>query len=425
MVLKMIKPSINLLVIVIFILHSSNSLANFSSVLKGQGPQCKEVKAGNPLNVIFILSDDHRYDFMGFMDKVPGLKTPNMDRMAVDGAHFQNAFVTTSLCSPSRASILTGQYAHTHRVVNNYAMEPDNIHYFPEYLQKKNYQTAFIGKWHMGNKKDDPRPGFDYWASFRGQGVFYNPQININGHRVQYKDSTYISDVLTDLSIDWLTSRDKNKPFFLYLSHKAVHEDFSPAQRHKGIYDDVEIKYPANMFVTAQQDSKQYTRGSVEDSSNLSINYKDIPEWVRKQRHSEHGVDHMAHGMYEFDQAYQDYLECLMGVDNSIGRLLDFIKKSGLEDETLIIYMGDNGFAFGEHGLVDKRTAYEASMRVPMLAWGPSVIKSGFKIPEMVLNIDIASTILDLAGVEMPEQIQGKSFLPLLEDKGAPWRSEY
>ena len=380
--------------------------------------------ASKPRNIIFILSDDHRYDFMGFTGKIPGLVTPNMDRMAKEGVHFQNAFVTTSLCSPSRASILTGQYAHTHRVVNNYAQEPGNLIYFPEYLQKNGYQTAFIGKWHMGNAKDDPRPGFDYWVSPKGQGVYYNPRFNINGKQVQYKDSSYVSDVLTDLSLDWLKNRKKDKPFFLYLSHKAVHEGFQPARRDKGRYCNIGIQYPATMFITAGPNSKLYTKGKKVDGSDYVVNYKDIPQWVRDQRYSEHGVDYMAHNVFDFDQSYQDYLECLMGVDNSIGRILDYITKSGLDKETLIIYMGDNGFAFGEHGLVDKRTAYEESMRVPLLVWGPSLVKQGTKINKMVLNIDIAPSILELAGIEKPGQMQGRSFLPLLEDERNSWRNE-
>jgi hypothetical protein len=209
----------------------------FSCAGFAQGPQnlsFESIPGTKARNIIFILSDDHRYDFMGFTGKVPGLKTPNLDRMANEGAHFQNAFVSTALCSPSRASILTGQYAHTHTVVDNQASAPSSLIYFPQYLQKAGYQTSFFGKWHMGGGGADPRPGFNRWASFAGQGDYYNPKINIDGKMTNYTDSTYVTDVLTDLTLQWLDKRDKNKPFFVYLSHKAVHADFYPAKRDKG-----------------------------------------------------------------------------------------------------------------------------------------------------------------------------------------------
>lgn len=384
-----------------------------------------ESKEGvKPRNVIFILSDDHRYDFMGFTGEVPGLRTPNMDRLANEGAHFQNAFVTTALCSPSRASILTGQYAHTHTVVDNEAPAPANLIFFPQYLQKAGYQTAFFGKWHMGGGNDDPRPGFDHWVSFRGQGVYYDPILNIDGKHVQYKDSSYVTDVLTDLTLEWLKNRDKNKPFFVYLSHKAVHSSFLPSIRDKGKYENIKVQYPVSMFASVNDSSKTYTKGVRADASPFTFNYKDIPKWVRDQRYSFHGVDYMYHGRTDFESFYQDYLETLLGIDNSIGRVLDYLKDNGLDKETLVIYMGDNGFAFGEHGLIDKRTAYEESMRVPLLAYCPALIKPHSKIKNMVLNLDIAPTILEMAGIKKPAQMQGTSFLPLIEGKTFPWRDK-
>ncbi|MBC7893340.1 MAG: sulfatase-like hydrolase/transferase, partial [Sphingobacteriaceae bacterium] len=173
-----------------------------------------------PKNIIFILSDDHRYDFMGFTGKVAGLQTPNLDRLAREGAHVKNAFVSTALCSPSRASILSGQYAHTHKVVDNFAPLQKGLTFFPELLQKAGYQTAFLGKWHMGNADDAPQPGFNYWLSFRGQGVYYNPTFNINGKQVKHTDSSHTTDLLTDYAVKWLDGIDKKKPFMLYLSHK-------------------------------------------------------------------------------------------------------------------------------------------------------------------------------------------------------------
>src|SRR5688572_26919929 len=228
------------------------------------------------MNIIFILSDDHRYDAMGFMNKIQGLKTPGMDRMASEGAHVKNAFVSTALCSPSRASILTGQYAHTHTVVDNDAPLPPNLVFFPKYLQQKGYQTAFFGKWHMGHADDQPQPGFDHWLSFRGQGVYNNPVFNINGQQSPQPEGSYITDKLTDYTIDWLNKRDSKKPFFVYLSHKGVHAEFEPAKRHVGKYKDIAIVCPPSMYLTATANSKTF---GIVTSPQTKVNYADIPQW--------------------------------------------------------------------------------------------------------------------------------------------------
>ncbi|MGC4231919.1 MAG: sulfatase, partial [Niabella sp.] len=355
---------------------------------------------------------------------VPGLKTPNLDRLASEGAHLKNAFATTALCSPSRASILTGQYAHTHTVVDNMSPQPPNLVFFPQYMQAAGYQTAFFGKWHMGGENPDPRPGFNKWVSFRGQGTYYDPVLNIDGKNKKF-DGAYTPDLLTEMAVEWLAARDKNKPFFVYLSHKSVHADFQPAKRHKDMYRDIKVQYPVSMFMTKTDSSKNFTRGLWAGQQGYTFNYQDIPSWVRAQRYSWHGVDYMYHGQTDFDQFYRDYLETLMGVDDSVGEILKFLQKNGLDKETLVVYMGDNGFAFGEHGLIDKRTAYEASMRVPMLARCPAMIKPGSVIKEDVLNIDVAPTFLELAGIKKPQQMQGQSFAGLMQGKVLPWRKEF
>lgn len=379
----------------------------------GLGPR---VEAARPTvapkrNVVFILSDDHRYDFMGFMPGAPKfLETPNLDRMAREGAHLVNAFVSTSLCSPSRASILTGQYMHHHRVVDNQRPVPKGTVFFPQYLQKAGYQTAFIGKWHMGHDLDDPRPGFDYWAGFKGQGAYFDPQLNVNGQRRQFQG--YSTDVLTDQAIEWLRrGRQADRPFCLYLSYKAVHYPFLPAPRHRGRYAKAKVVRPETM-------------------ANTERNYQTQPHWVRERRYSIHGVDHMETGPYDhdpvpsFDALYRQYCETVHGLDENLGRVLKYLDQSGLSRSTLVIYMGDNGFELGEHGFYDKRDAFEQSIRVPMLAYAPGLIRPGTKVTQMVQNIDVAPTILDACGVRPPEsaKFDGRSFLPLLAGTKIPWR---
>jgi len=333
----------------------------------------------SPKNIIYILSDDHRFDFMGFTGKVPWLETPNLDRLANEGAYFPNTYVTTSLCSPSRASILTGLYSHTHTVIDNAAPDPGNLTFFPQYLQEAGYQTSYFGKWHMGNHSDEPQPGFDHWESFRGQGVYYGPTLNINGERTTYDQSTYITDVLTEHAVDWLDERNEDQPFFMYLSHKAVHSQFQPAERHEGLYQEEAIVYPPS-FDTPNYGTPELPTGSADSEPLRGRDYygqRRIPDWVKQQRESWHGVDYMYHGDIDFEKFFRRYTETLMGIDDSVGAVLDYLDANGLAEDTLVIYMGDNGFSFGEHGLIDKRHFYEESAKVPLLVRWPSRLQGG------------------------------------------------
>jgi arylsulfatase A-like enzyme len=382
-------------------------------------------KAPSRPNVIIILADDHRYDAMGFTGAFPGLKTPSLDRMAQKGCHVEKACVATALCSPSRASILTGQYPHKHTVVDNQAPVPAGLTFFPQLLQKRGYQTGFFGKWHMGNEDDKPQPGFNQWLSFKGQGVYYNPTFNINGQQVPHGDSAYVSDLLTNYALDWMGKQAGKKPFFCYLSHKGVHAMFEPAKRHRGMYRDLPFKVPASMFSTATEKSKYLElkpQGPGPEEKNAKENRQDMTDWTRAQRYSWHGVDHMYHDQINFYEFYRRYFETLMAVDESVGRVLDFLENKGLAENTVVIYLGDNGFSFGEHGLIDKRHAYEESMRIPMLIYAPKMLAGGNKISQVIQNVDIAPTILEMAGVKTPTYMQGKSFLPLLQGKSIPWR---
>lgn len=401
---------------------------NFISAA-AQQLKIQKIKGGKPLNVIFFLTDDHRFDFMGFTGKVPWLQTPNMDKMAREGVWVKNATVTTALCSPSRASILTGQYAHTHTVVDNFSPLPPDLIFFPQYLQKAGYQTALFGKWHMGNTGDQPQKGFHYWESFKGQGVYFNPLLNINGTHVQYEDSTYITDILTQHALDWLKKQDQKSPFFLYLSHKGVHDEFMPAPRHRGKYKNETINYPSTINVTATSNSKIFGDTLKSPTPALaakdsSFNIKDIPKWVQVQRNSWHGVDFMYDGRVEFDEFYRRYCETLLSIDESLGALLSYLKKTGLDENTVVFYMGDNGFLMGEHGLIDKRNMYSESHKVPLLIHAPGTIKGGFSLEQVIQNIDIAPTILEMAGLTTPVHMQGKSFYPILREQSIAWRDK-
>jgi len=385
------------------------TLAGHSAVV----PVPKEVVpqrtgSAKPRNVVFILSDDHRYDAMSFLGN-QFAETPQMDAMARNGVYLKNALVTTSLCSPSRASILTGLYTFRHRVIDNNRAIPPGTLYFPQYLQKAGYATAFIGKWHMGGESDDPQPGFDHWVSFRGQGEYLPPDpeytLNVDGARVKQKG--YITEELTDYAIDWLKKqKPAEKPFFVYLSHKAVHANFTPEEKYEGRFT-----------------GKPFTRPSTE--ADTEENYHLKPRWLRDQRNSWHGVDFPYHSDLNIEKYYKRYCEALCSVDDSIGRVMAQLKEMGVYEDTLVIYMGDNGFMFGEHGLIDKRIAYETSIRVPMLMQCPALFTGGAVVDEVVANIDIAPTVMEAAGLQKPPHMDGSSFLPLARGQTVPWRENF
>ena len=370
---------------------------------------------GKP-NIVFVLCDDHRWDAMGCMGH-PFIETPHLDQMVRNGVHFTHAFVTNSLCSPSRASILTGLYPHNHGVGDNYNPVDPSLRFFPEDLQEAGYETAFIGKWHMGDV-DDPQRGFDHWVAFRGQGTYYAdghgttrvvPQtrydgFNING-RERVPQKGYITDELTDYAIEWLKTRpSKEKPFFVYISHKAVHSDFVGRDGERGKYKDEPWEPPVTFANTPENRSGK-------------------PRWLIDQRNSRHGVDY-GYNLDAFDvEAYHKrYCEALTAVDDNLGRVMDFLKEEGMFDDTLVVYMGDNGFQFGEQGLIDKRVAYEASIRVPLIVQYPGQLDAGKRVEQLVTNIDIAPTLLEAAGGSATT-MDGQSFWKLAKGEPIPWRN--
>ena len=366
----------------------------------------KAEPARKPRNIVFILLDDLRYDGMGFLQ--PELKTPNIDRLARGGTYFPNTVVTSSLCSPSRATILTGETARNHGVVDNANSSEAGLTFFPAYLQKAGYQTAFIGKWHMGSDVDSPRPGFNKWVSFRGQGSYFpssgDPDAavqggettmwNVDGRKVAQRG--YITDELTDYAMTWLQKeRDPAKPFFLYLSHKAVHSDPLPPPRYRHLYDKTDFKIPAS-------------------AANTPENYQGKPMWVYNQRNTWHGIDFFYNSDMKMTEYLRYYYGALAAVDDSVGRILAYLKKNGLEKDTLVVFTADNGFQIGDHGLIDKRTAYQPSVRVPMVMYEPGTVPAGVVNSGRIRNLDYAPTFLDLAGVDRPPQFEGVSAWPLI-----------
>jgi len=353
-------------------------------------------------NLILILVDDHRFDMMSGLGH-PWLKTPHLDRLMRGGAAFPNAFVTTSLCSPSRASILTGQYMHAHRVRDNFTPLETSIPTFPQLLQRAGYRTGFVGKWHMGGASDERRPGFDHWISFRGQGEYFDPLLNVNGVRRRVKG--YVTDILTAEALRFLRGH-RGRPFCLYFSHKAVHHDFQPAPRHRDLYRTEKVPRPESMFYRQEV-------------------YEQWPEWVRRRRYSRHGVDGLLGQTATFDEFYRAYCRCLMAVDESIGQVMDSLDELGLLNDTLVLYLGDNGYLWGEHGLVDKRAMYEPSIRIPLFAHCPDLFDGGRTVDRMALNLDIGPTLLDAAGLAPPPSFHGRPLLPLLQDRSLEWRNEF
>lgn len=350
-----------------------------------------------PRNIIFVLVDDLRYDGLGFLQ--PGvLKTPNIDRMAKEGTYFPNAVVTSSLCSPSRATILTGQTARNHGIVDNNDSSEAGLTYFPSYLRQAGYQTAFFGKWHMGASTDAPRPGFDKWMSFIGQGNYWpsmvntaqsSPNFNVDGKTVPQKG--YITDELTDYAMDWLTKeRDPKKPFFLYLSHKGVHSDPLPPPRYAHQYDKTKFTLPAS-------------------AANTPENNAGKPLWVQNQRNTWHGIDFFYNADVPMTEYLKYYYATLSGIDDSLGRIMAYLRKNHLEKDTLVVFTSDNGYMIGEHGLIDKRNAYEASIRVPLVVWEPGTIPAGKVNEGRFRNLDFAPTFLDVARASRPPQFEGVS----------------
>lgn len=358
-------------------------------------------------NVLFVLCDDLRWDALGCAGNAH-VKTPNIDRIAREGILFKNAFCTTSLCSPSRASILSGLYAHTHGVVNNFTEFPENFPSFHHKLHDAGWDTAYIGKWHMGEDNDNPRPGFDYWASHKGQGKYFGTEFNINGRREMH--TAYYTHVVTDLAANWL-KQPRTKPFLLMLGHKAPHSFYFPEPKYSNVFDHVTIPYPDTAF---------HLEGK--------------PDWVKQRLDTWHGIygplfewrkvfpDRRPEAVKDFSAMTRAYWGTILSVDDSMGRLMQTLQDQDQLDKTVIVFMGDNGLLNGEHGMVDKRTMHEASIRIPILARYPPIFKQPRTLEQMTLTVDIAPSIVELCGLPPLKKIHGQSFVKLAQGKTSKGR---
>ena len=364
-------------------------------------------------NIVFILIDDLRWDELGIAGH-PFLKTPNIDRIGSEGALFRNAFLVGPLCSPSRASFLTGQYPHVHGITDNVdrSAASHKLNTFPLLLHQSGYATAFIGKWHMGND-DSPRPGFDRWVSFKGQGSYLNPEINDDGRDV--KPNGYITDLLTTYAVEFIR-RKHDKPFLVYLAHKAIHPEVM--QHNDGSVDLAQ----AERFIPAKRHSKLFTGKKVPRRPSAMRPPTGKPALERAIG----DLPPLGASTATRDEAVLGRLRSLMAIEEGVGEIFKALKETGQLDKTVIVFASDNGYFYGEHGLsVERRLAYEESIRMPLLMRYPKAIRAGTVRDEFALNIDVAPTLLELAGVSVSTPFHGRSLMSLLKGERPEWRNSF
>ena len=391
-----------------------------------------------PPNILFIFSDDLAFQAISaYGEKRQLLQTPNMDRIAKEGLRFDRCLVTNSICGPSRATILTGKYSHMNGFYNNSNSTFDSSQQtYAKILQKSGYSTAVIGKWHLVT---DP-VGFDHWQILPGQGVYYNPPMTRNGEKI--KETGYTTDVITDRSIEWLENRNKSKPFMLMAQHKAPHREWSPAIRHLGWDKDRVYPEPETLFddfagrskavsdhdmgienTFTELDAKLKTPGGMtpEQLKEWNAYYEPRNEAYRKSPPT--GKDLVR---WRYNRYMHDYLGCVKAVDESVGKLLDYLDKEGLAENTIVVCTSDQGFYLGEHGWFDKRWIFEESLRSPMLVRWPGKTKPGSVSKDIVSLLDVAQTFLDVAGQPIPGDMQGRSLVPLLKgERPSNWRDSF
>jgi len=396
-------------------------------------------------NILFIMSDDHAYQAISAYGY--GLnKTPNIDRIANEGAIFTRACVTNSICAPSRAVMLTGKHSFINGKVDNLMPFDWNQPNFPKILQANGYQTAMIGKIHL----DGIPQGFDFSMVLEGQGQYYNPDFFINGEKVRKEG--YCTEIITETMLDWLKNkRDPNKPFCALFHQKAPHRNWLPAPKYLNLYDDTTFTPPANYFDTyegrgrAAHEQEMKIDGDAMwghdfklivdpngDSTNFvpdlkRMNEKQRADWMAAyESENQQFLAEMPEGkelaLWKYNRYIKDYLRCIQSVDDGVGEVLDYLEKAGLAENTIVVYTSDQGFYLGEHGWFDKRFMYEESFRTPLLVRYPKEIKPGTKIDKLVQNLDFAATFLDYAGISIPQDMQGESFRKLVSGESGEWR---
>ena len=386
-----------------------------------------------PPNIILVFTDDHASHAVSAYGSVIN-QTPNIDRLAREGMLFRNAFVTNSICAPSRATVLTGQYGHLNGVPTN----RDTLHAttltFPMLLQDAGYQTAIVGKWHL-----KARPaGFDHYEVLRGQGQYYNPVLYTPGDSVAYEG--YTTDVITDRALEWLRSRrDDPRPFLLMYQHKAPHREWAPGPEQLGLYVDEEIPEPSTLFDDGAGRSSAFRTQEMTIERDMTdrdlkfvppVNLTDEQLAVWDAAYGPRNAAAEAAGLggdalvrWKYQRYVKDYLRTIASVDDNLGRVLDYLDDEGLAGNTVVVYTSDQGFFLGDHGWFDKRWMYEESLRTPLLVRWPVAIAAGSISDELVQNLDLAETFLDLAGAPIPPSMQGRSLLPLLRGETPPdWR---
>jgi arylsulfatase A-like enzyme len=389
-------------------------------------------------NVVLIFCDDHAFQAISAYGEGRKLiETPNIDRLAKSGMRFDRALVPNSICGPSRACVLTGKYNHVNRFYDNsYSAFDGSQPTFPKMLQAAGYQTGMFGKWHLVS---DPT-GFDEWHILPGQGDYYNPEMIRNGKRA--REEGYVTDLITDHSLAWLDARDKSKPFLAMIQHKAPHRDWQPALRHLGHDKDRKYPEPETLFddysgrgpAVADQDmtiEKTMTPGDLKLVTPRRLNPEQKAAWdayygPRNEAFEKSGLKGKDLVSWKYQRYMHDYLGTIKSVDESVGRVLDYLEKNGLAENTLVVYASDQGFYLGEHGWFDKRWIFEESLRTPMLARWPGKIAEGTVNADLVSVIDFAPTFLEAAGVPVPGDIQGRSLVPILQGKKpADWRKSF
>lgn len=393
-------------------------------------------------NILFIMTDDHASHALSCYGSQL-MQTPNLDRIAQEGMRFDNCFCTNSICAPSRATILTGKYSHLNGVPTNRSEFDGTQPTFPKILQQAGYQTAMIGKWHL---KSDP-VGFDYWNVLPGQGQYYNPDFTEIGTKKRYEG--YCTDLITDLALDWLGERDTEKPFCMLYWHKAPHRNWMPAPRHLHLFDDREMPYPPTWdddYITRSDAARQQEMTIDHDlfddfdlkldpdrtaSNKLKKNWRNMlarlnpsqrAAWdaaydPKNEAFFNANLSGEALRRWKYQRYIKDYLRCIAAVDENVGRMLDYLDEAGLADDTIVIYTSDQGFYLGDHGWFDKRFMYEESLRMPLMMRYPRLKNVGAVDANIALNLDFAPTLLELAGVTPPPEMQGRSLVPLLRGR--------